>query len=266
MTLPLSQLLIIFYTVTLSIIFLFSLVQLHLLIRYWSYHCKDELEQGNYPALNLIPRVTIQLPIYNEKYVIERLIDRICGLNYPQHLLDIQVLDDSTDETSSLVRQKTSFYSALGFDISHIKRQDRQGYKAGALARGMKLAKGEYTAIFDADFLPKPNFLLKTMPYFANPEIGVVQTRWEHLNESHSIITRLQAFQLNVHFRVEQSGRYASEYLLQFNGTAGVWRKKAILEAGGWKADTLTEDLDLSYRAQLKGWKRLAVQRNYLLK
>jgi cellulose synthase/poly-beta-1,6-N-acetylglucosamine synthase-like glycosyltransferase len=201
------------------------------------------------------PFVTVQLPIYNEMYVVERLIDCIAAFDYPRDRFEIHVLDDSTDETVEITRLKVEEYKARGLQIEQIRREKRQGYKAGALRDAMPYAKGEFIAIFDADFLPHPDFLKKTIPYFENPAVGVVQTRWEHINEDYSIITRLQALQLNVHFTVEQVGRMAGNFMLQFNGTAGVWRRKTIEDAGGWEADTLTEDFDLSIRAQLKGWR-----------
>ncbi len=202
-----------------------------------------------------LPFVTIQLPIFNEMYVIERLIDSVMQFDYPKDRFEVQVLDDSIDETVEVTQAKVKEYRAKGFQIEQICRTDRKGFKAGALKEGMKYAKGEFIAIFDADFLPRPDFLKKTIPFFQDEKIGVVQTRWEHINEDYSLITRLQALQLNVHFTVEQTGRMNGNHMLQFNGTAGVWRRKAIEEAGGWEADTLTEDLDLSIRAQLKGWK-----------
>lgn len=198
--------------------------------------------------------VTVQLPIYNELYVVERLIDVICQLDYPTDKLEIQILDDSNDETRLLAQNKCQHYSQLGIDIKYIHRSIRTGYKAGALKEGLTTAKGEFITIFDADFLPEPDFLKKCIPYFQDPKIGVVQSRWTHINEKYSLLTRLQAFQLNVHFTIEQSGRQAGDYFRQFNGTAGTWRRKAIEEAGGWHSDTLTEDLDLSFRAQLKNW------------
>lgn len=201
------------------------------------------------------PFVTVQLPIFNEMYVIERLIDSIAEFDYPRDRFEIHILDDSTDETVEITRKKVEAYKAKGFQIEQILRKDRKGFKAGALRDAMPYARGEFIAIFDADFLPRPDFLKKTIPYFQDEQIGVVQTRWEHINESYSLITKLQAIQLNVHFTVEQAGRMRGDYLLQFNGTAGVWRRQTIEEAGGWEADTLTEDLDLSIRAQLKGWK-----------
>lgn len=211
----------------------------------------DELEAA---AIDW-PFVTIQLPIYNELYVVERLIDNIARFDYPRDRFEIHILDDSTDETVALTRKKVAEYQAKGFLIEQIIRPVREGYKAGALRDAMPYAKGAFIAIFDADFLPRPDFLKKTIPYFQDEEVGVVQTRWEHINQQYSLITQLQAIQLNVHFTVEQAGRMRGDYLLQFNGTAGVWRRQAIEEAGGWEADTLTEDLDLSIRTQLKGWK-----------
>lgn len=201
------------------------------------------------------PFVTVQLPIYNELYVVERLIDNITCFDYPRDRFEIHILDDSTDETATLTRRKVMEYQAKGFQIEQITREKRQGFKAGALRDAMPFARGEFIAIFDADFLPHPDFLKQTLPYFQDPHIGVVQTRWEHINEDYSLITKLQAIQLNVHFTVEQGGRMKGDCLLQFNGTAGVWRRETIEDAGGWEADTLTEDLDLSIRAQLKGWK-----------
>ncbi|MCO6493075.1 MAG: glycosyltransferase [Phaeodactylibacter sp.] len=209
----------------------------------------EEEENQDYPF------VTVQLPIYNEMYVIERLIDNIARFDYPRDRFEIHVLDDSTDETVDIVRRKVAEYKAKGLQIEQIRREKRQGFKAGALRDGMKYANGEFLAIFDADFLPRPDFLKRTIPFFEDDNVGVVQTRWEHINQDYSLITKLQALQLNVHFTVEQVGRMAGDYMLQFNGTAGVWRRETIDDAGGWEADTLTEDFDLSIRAQLKGWK-----------
>lgn len=203
---------------------------------------------------NGVPFVTIQLPIFNERYVVKRLIDNIVQLEYPKDKFEIHVLDDSTDDTVSISRAKVEEYKALGFNIELYTRTDRTGYKAGALKEATPKAKGEFIAIFDADFLPNKDFLRKTMEHFKDPKVGVVQTKWEHINQGYSLLTELQAFQLNVHFTIEQFGRKAGNLMLQFNGTGGVWRKKCIEESGGWEADTLTEDLDLSYRAQLKGW------------
>jgi cellulose synthase/poly-beta-1,6-N-acetylglucosamine synthase-like glycosyltransferase len=203
-----------------------------------------------------VPVVTVQLPLYNEQYVVERLIDNIVQLDYPKDRLQIQVIDDSDDDTVEVVANKVAYYAAQGFDIQHVRRENRKGFKAGALKDATPLAKGDFLAIFDADFLPQPDFLQKTVPHFFKDEkIAVVQTRWEHINENYSTITALQALQLNVHFTIEQAGRARAGLFLQFNGTAGIWRKAAIEDAGGWHSDTLTEDLDLSYRAQAKGWR-----------
>ena len=201
------------------------------------------------------PFVTVQLPIYNELYVIGRLIDAVAAFDYPRDRFEIHILDDSTDETVDLVAEKVREYRAHGYQIEQIIRPDRQGFKAGALRDATPHARGEFLAIFDADFVPAPDFLQRTIPHFADPAVGVVQTRWEHLNEDYSIITRLQALQLNVHFTVEQVGRMNGGHLLQFNGTAGVWRRQTIAAGGGWQPDTLTEDLDLSVRSQLAGYK-----------
>ena len=236
---------------------LYCLLQFHLLWLYKKYH-KDN-PNIKYKSLDPngtdLPFVTVQLPMFNEMYVAERIIDKACEQNYPKDRFEIQVLDDSTDETVEIVRKKVEEYIAKGFDIKHIHRVNRQGYKAGALQDAMPLVKGEFIAIFDADFVPRLDFLLTTMAYFENPKVGIVQTRWEHLNKDYSILTKLQALQLNVHFTVEQAGRSYGNLLLQFNGTAGVWRKSVINEAGGWQSDTLTEDLDLSFRAQIAGYK-----------
>jgi cellulose synthase/poly-beta-1,6-N-acetylglucosamine synthase-like glycosyltransferase len=201
------------------------------------------------------PFVTVQLPVYNELYVVGRLIDAVAAFDYPRDRFEIHILDDSTDETVDLVAEKVAEYRARGFRIEQIIRNRREGFKAGALRDAMGVANGEFIAIFDADFVPDPNFLRRTVPHFADPSVGVVQTRWEHLNQNYSLITRLQALQLNVHFTVEQAGRMRGGHLLQFNGTAGVWRREAIEAGGGWQPDTLTEDLDLSIRAQLAGYR-----------
>ncbi|MFT4535977.1 MAG: cellulose synthase/poly-beta-1,6-N-acetylglucosamine synthase-like glycosyltransferase [Saprospiraceae bacterium] len=242
------------YVLALTYITFYCLMQFHLLYHYQKK--RKVVDQEN--LLNVdsdVPFVTIQLPIFNELYVTERLIDNITKFDYPIDRYEIHILDDSTDETLEISKRKVEEYKSKGFNIELIRRKGREGYKAGALKYGMQFVKGEFIAIFDADFLPNPDFLRKTLPYFKDKKVGVVQTRWEHINENYSLITRLQAFQLNVHFTVEQKGRDSGDFLLQFNGTAGVWRRETIDSAGGWEADTLTEDLDLSYRAQLKGWK-----------
>lgn len=201
------------------------------------------------------PMVTVQLPIFNELYVVDRLIDAVCNIEYPKDKLEIQILDDSTDETIQVVERIVKRKQEEGFDITQIRRQDRSGFKAGALREGMKAVKGEFVAIFDADFVPKSDFLLATLPYFVHSNIGMVQTRWEHLNSEYSLITRAQAIALDGHFVIEQNVRNKAGFFINFNGTAGIWRRDCIIDAGNWHDDTLTEDLDLSYRAQLKGWK-----------
>ena len=198
----------------------------------------------------------MQLPVFNERYVVERLIDAVCRLDYPKERLEIQVLDDSTDDTGEIVRRsKWMRLQEKGFWIERLHRQDRTGFKAGALAAGLLRAKGELIAIFDADFVPPADFLYKTLPWFQKPTIGMVQTRWGHLNESYSLLTWIQSIFLDGHFLIEHTARNRSGAFFNFNGTAGIWRRQAIETSGGWQHDTLTEDLDLSYRAQMKGWR-----------
>lgn len=205
-----------------------------------------------------LPIVTVQLPIYNEQHVVERLIDAAAALDYPRGRLQIQVLDDSTDGTTCLAEARAVFHRARGIDIAVLRRPDRQGFKAGALAWGLRQARGELIAVFDADFVPPPDFLRRTVPYFLEqPELGMIQTRWAHLNADYSLLTRVQAMALDGHFVVEQTARNRAGLLMHFNGTAGVWRRTAIESSGGWQADTMCEDLDLSYRAQLAGWRCL---------
>jgi cellulose synthase/poly-beta-1,6-N-acetylglucosamine synthase-like glycosyltransferase len=206
-------------------------------------------------GMDRLPRVTVQLPIYNEMYVADRLIDAVCQLNYPRELLEIQVLDDSTDETRIVAERAVMRNAASGIDISYLHRTDRTGYKAGALEAGMKVAKGEFIAIFDADFIPSRDFLEKTVPYFGDDRIALVQARWGHINQNYSLLTKIQSILLDAHFVLEHGARNRAGMFFNFNGTAGIWRRTAITDAGGWQHDTLTEDLDLSYRAQLRGWK-----------
>ncbi|WP_310393180.1 glycosyltransferase [Hymenobacter sp.] len=208
------------------------------------------------PAPAAWPRVTVQLPLYNEQNVVERVIDAAAALSYPPALLHIQVLDDSTDATVALAAARVAHHCARGLRVSHVRRPGREGYKAGALRHGLDHTDGEFIAIFDADFVPDPSFLRRTVPYFLQDErVGVVQTRWGHLNRDESLLTRLQAFGLDAHFLIEQVGRTFAGFFINFNGTGGVWRRACIADAGGWHTDTLTEDLDLSYRAQLRGWR-----------
>jgi len=207
-----------------------------------------------------LPRVTVQLPIFNEQYVVERLLDAVCRLDYPKEKLDIQLLDDSTDETTEVAQALVERYAAIGNPVTYIHRDNRQGFKAGALEAGLKSARGEFVAIFDADFVPPPDFLRKCIDHFTDPKVGMVQTRWTHINRTYSLLTEVEAILLDGHFVLEHSGRARSGVFFNFNGTAGMWRRQAIEEAGGWEHDTLTEDTDLSYRAQLKGWKFVYLQ------
>ncbi|HEX4965131.1 MAG TPA: glycosyltransferase [Thermoanaerobaculia bacterium] len=203
------------------------------------------------------PVVTVQLPLYNEMYVAERLIDAVCAIDYPAGRLEIQVLDDSTDETTEIVARVVAAHREKGVDVHHIHRTDRTGFKAGALVGGLAQARGELLAIFDADFVPNPDFLRRAVPFFADPGLGMVQGRWAHINRSYSLLTRVEAILLDGHFMIEHRARNRTGCFFNFNGTAGIWRREAIESSGGWEHDTLTEDLDLSYRAQLKGWRFL---------
>jgi len=240
------------YGIVVVLLVAFGLHKYFLLYLYWKYKNKKpaHFEGGNYR-----PRVTVQLPIYNEKYVLSRLLKAVCAMEYPRELLEIQLLDDSTDETRHDAHTLVEKYKQKGFNIVHIHRTDRTGFKAGALDKGLHRAEGELLAIFDADFVPEHDFLLKTVGYFHDPEIGMVQTRWGHINRNYSLLTRIQSMFLDGHFVIEHIARNRSGRFFNFNGTAGIWRKQAIVDAGGWQHDTLTEDLDLSYRAQLAGWK-----------
>jgi len=247
---------IVIYTVAIILIFMYALAQLNLLYNYLSSKKKpDNSEKFDFSNPNEIPFVTIQLPVFNEMYVMERLLDNIALIEYPREKLEIQVLDDSTDETVETTKLHVEKLAASGLDIKHIIRTDRSGFKAGALKEGLKIVKGEFIAIFDADFLPQPNWLKRTVPYFKNEKVGVVQTRWGHINRNYSLLTKIQAFALDAHFTLEQVGRNSKGHFINFNGTAGIWRKECIIDSGNWEGDTLTEDLDLSYRAQLKNWK-----------
>ena len=212
------------------------------------------------PIPDPFPTVAVQLPIYNEMYVADRLIDAVCRLDYPPERLEIQVLDDSTDETTQVAEQAVRRNAAAGVNITYIHRTDRTGYKAGALDAGLRRATGEYIAIFDADFIPSPDFLRRTVPFFADPKVAMVQARWGHINQDYSLLTKIQSILLDGHFVLEHGARNRSGLFFNFNGTAGIWRRSAIGDAGGWQHDTLTEDLDLSYRAQLRGWQFVFLQ------
>jgi cellulose synthase/poly-beta-1,6-N-acetylglucosamine synthase-like glycosyltransferase len=252
----LETIIIIIYSIALLLIFMYALAQLNLLLNYLSSKkIKDNSPTFDFSNPEEIPYITIQLPVYNEMYVMERLLDNIAKIDYPSDKLEIQVLDDSTDETVETTRAHIEALQATGLDIKHITRTDRTGFKAGALKEGLIVAKGEFIAIFDSDFLPQTDWLKRTVPYFKDENIGVVQTRWGHLNRNYSILTKIQAFALDAHFTLEQVGRNSKGHFINFNGTAGLWRKTCIIDAGNWEGDTLTEDLDLSYRAQLKNWK-----------
>src|SRR6266403_598962 len=232
--------------------------------RYWMvylyYKHKKNKTTAPPACFDELPRVTVQLPIFNEQYVVDRLLDAVCRLDYPREKLDIQLLDDSTDETIEVARLLVDRYAALGHPVTYLHRDNREGFKAGALAEGLKTAKGEFIAIFDADFVPPSDFLPKCIHHFTDPKVGMVQTRWTHINRNYSLLTEIEAILLDGHFVLEHSARSRSGVFFNFNGTAGMWRRCAIDEAGGWQHDTLTEDTDLSYRAQLQGWQFVYLQ------
>ena len=243
------------YFVTMAVLSVYGFHRYQLIYLYY----KRRPKVGEAPAryFENLPSVTVQLPIYNEQYVVEQLIETVCRLDYPRHLLQIQVLDDSTDETCFVARAASKRFAALGYPIEYLHRDHRRGYKAGALQAGLKQARGELIAVFDADFSPTPDFLRRTIHYFTDPQVGMVQARWSYRNRDQSLLTQVQAVLLDGHFVFEHGGRSRSGRFFNFNGTAGVLRRATIEDAGGWQHDTLTEDTDLSYRAQLKGWKFL---------
>lgn len=245
------------YVLALVVLSIFGLYGLVMVIYYLRLKPQDP-----HPLVQIsedkLPVVTVQLPIFNERYVVQRLVDAVCDIDYPRQKLEIQVLDDSTDDTVDLSRRIVAEKVALGFDIKLLHRTNRTGFKAGALKEGLAVARGEFISIFDADFIPSRNFLQDTIPHLVgDPKIGMVQARWEHLNSDYSLLTRVQAMALDAHFAMEQQVRNRARFFINFNGTAGVWRAACICDAGDWHSDTLTEDLDLSYRAQLKGWRFL---------
>lgn len=242
------------YFLTLVVLAAYGLHRYWLVYTYFKYRQNVPPDPG---PLETLPRVTVQLPIYNERYVIERLVEAVSHFDYPRELLEVQVLDDSTDDTRKIALACVERYQALGFPVTYHPRASREGYKAGALAEGLKQATGEFIAVFDADFIPYPDFLQRTLPYLRDPKIGMVQTRWTYLNREFSALTEIEAILLDGHFVVEHGARSRSGSFFNFNGTAGVWRRAAIEDAGGWEHDTLTEDTDLSYRAQLRGWRFL---------
>lgn len=228
--------------------------RLRMVYQFWRYRDLRPEPKARFTEADL-PRITVQLPLFNELYVVERLVESVSKLDYPREKLEIQVLDDSTDETVKIAEEAVNKYRALGFDIHYIHRTDRTGYKAGALENGMKMAKGALVAVFDADFTPNPDCLRRMVDYFTDERIGMVQMRWGHINANYSLLTRLQEVFLDGHFVVEQTSRNRTGAFFNFNGTAGMWRREAIEYSGGWQHDTLTEDTDLSFRAQLMGWK-----------
>jgi len=232
---------------------LYGLHRLWLLAHWWRQRSSAAQPLPSLP--DNLPRVTVQLPVFNERFVARRLVDAVARLDWPADRLEVQVLDDSTDDTSEIVAQRVAHWQGRGILIRHIRRSRRDGFKAGALAEGLKSAAGEFVAIFDADFLPAPDFLTKTIPPFHDPRVGMVQTRWGFCNAEHSWLTGVQALLLGPHFRIEHQVRFRKGLFFNFNGTAGIWRLRAIADAGGWRADTVTEDLDLSYRAQIAGWR-----------
>jgi len=247
-----DTILLVLYLISLSALGLFGIHKYFLLYTYRKYKNQPLPEP---PPPDEWPEVTVQLPIYNERYVIKRLLKSVANLDYPLEKLHVQVLDDSTDETVRLTARLVKALQRRGLRIDHVRRKNRVGFKAGALAYGTEHTDAEYLAIFDADFVPSPDFLKKTIPHLMQPGIGMVQTRWGHINRNYSLLTKLQAIFLDAHFLIEHTSRNRSGRFFNFNGTAGVWRKQAVIDAGGWQHDTLTEDFDLSYRAQLAGWK-----------
>jgi cellulose synthase/poly-beta-1,6-N-acetylglucosamine synthase-like glycosyltransferase len=245
------------YFLTLVVLAAFGMHRYLMILLYYRYKAQKAMPKA--PPERL-PRVTVQLPIFNEMYVVERLLRSVTQIQYPRDLLEIQVLDDSTDETTRIAQAAVERYQGEGFDIKCLHRRDRTGYKAGALDAGMKSATGEFVLIFDADFVAPPDVLSKTLGQFADPQVAMVQVRWGHINRDYSLLTQVQSVLLDGHFILEHGGRSRSGRFFNFNGTAGVWRRGAILDAGGWQHDTLTEDLDLSYRAQMRGWRFVYLQ------
>jgi len=239
------------YLLAMLFILFYSFAQAHLLYHFFRF--KKNPNISLVPKEEDLPKVTVQLPVFNEMYVVERLIEAVSKFHYPADKLEIQILDDSTDDTATIIKRKLKQFPEVNFKYIH--RKDRKGFKAGALREGLEVAEGDFIAVFDADFVPDPDFILKTVGHFEDQKVGMVQTRWTHLNEEYSVLTRLQAFALDAHFMVEQMGRNSQQVFINFNGTGGIWRKSCIIDAGNWHDDTLTEDLDLSYRAQQKDWK-----------
>jgi cellulose synthase/poly-beta-1,6-N-acetylglucosamine synthase-like glycosyltransferase len=245
---------VILYFVILALLAVLGVYRVRMVYQFWRYRDVKPQPKRRF-AESELPRITVQLPLFNELYVVERLLDSVCKIDYPKRLLEIQVLDDSTDETVKIAEAAVEKHKRQGFDIHYIHRTDRTGFKAGALENGMKSAKGQLVAIFDADFLPKPSCLRQMVDFFSDERIGMVQMRWGHINANYSLLTRIQEVLLDGHFVVEQASRNRTGAFFNFNGTAGMWRREAIEWSGGWQHDTLTEDTDLSFRAQLMGWR-----------
>ncbi len=245
------------YIGILSVISVYGFHKVLMVWRFYQYRHQPQTIAAKPPTAfsqHTLPKVTVQLPVYNEMYVVDRLLEAVARLKYPPDRLQIQVLDDSTDETQQICQSKVAELKQRHLDIDYIHRSHRQGFKAGALAYGLRRATGELVMIFDADFVPPPNTLLQMVDHFSDPTVGMVQARWVHLNRQYSLLTEIQALMLDGHFVIEQTVRNQSGCFFNFNGTAGIWRVSAIADAGGWRHTTVTEDLDLSYRAQLKGW------------
>jgi cellulose synthase/poly-beta-1,6-N-acetylglucosamine synthase-like glycosyltransferase len=249
---PIDAIVLGLYFFVLSILAVYGWHRYYLVYLYTKNRDQVPVPAGTFDPL---PVITVQLPVFNEMYVVDRLIGAVSRLDYPRERLEIQVLDDSTDETREIAEATVRRLTARGLDVTYLHRTDRRGYKAGALADGLRVARGEFVAIFDADFLPTPDFLRQTIHHFTDPKVGLVQARWGHINQDYSLLTKVQAILLDGHFVLEHGGRNRAGCFFNFNGTAGVWRRAAIDDAGGWQGDTLTEDLDLSYRAQLRGWR-----------
>lgn len=239
------------YLVVLSILGIYGFHRAHLLYLFWRHRKNAPKPLKQWDEL---PLVTVQLPMFNEMYVAERLLEGVAGIDYPKDKLEIQVLDDSTDETQAIAKAKVEELVSRGFMATYIHRTDRTGYKAGALENGVKVAKGEFLLVFDADFVPTPSIVKDLIHYFTDSKVGMAQARWGHLNRDYSMLTRVQSMMLDGHFVIEHIARNRSGRFFNFNGTAGIWRRAAIVDAGGWQHDTLTEDMDLSFRAQLRGW------------
>ena len=254
---PIETLTLAAYFFVLVILAVYGWHRYYLVYLYMKHKDQQPMPLGSF---EMLPRVTVQLPIYNEMYVAERLIDAVCQIDYPRELLEIQVLDDSVDETTAVAERAVRRHAAAGINITCLHRTDRTGFKAGALEAGLHVAAGEYVAIFDADFIPTPDFLRRSVPFFTDPKVAMVQARWGHVNQDYSLLTKIQSILLDGHFVLEHGSRSRSGLFFNFNGTAGIWRRSAIEDAGGWQHDTLTEDLDLSYRAQLRGWQFVFLQ------